>query len=239
MPEWSVRLIGHAFDLEELSDHLRSPERNVIKEEDGHYYLRSTDFDYLADDQAVRERALELVELMNRAAKFHSGDGYQPVELDVVIQTDEEGNRRQYVTVTGSIEARSRVSANLTVIREGDSVDTPSLPSEVESMFSLAERDARVADALRYFARGDWSNLYKAWEVVGDAAGRGASAIIAKGWATRGTQSRFTGTAQSKDELGDDARHASEKYKAPENPMTLDEARGVVKSVIEAWAKTL
>jgi hypothetical protein len=45
--------------------------------------------------------------------------------------------------------------------------------------------------------------------------------------------------AQSKDELGDDARHASERYKAPKTPMTLHEARAFVKSVIEAWARTL
>ena len=129
MPEWSVRLKGHAFDLEELSDHFRSPERNVRKDEDGYYYVRSTDFNSMADDQAVCGRALELVELMNRAAKFHAGNGYRPVELDVVIQTDEEGNHRQYITVTASIEARSRVSANLTVVREGDSADTPRPPA--------------------------------------------------------------------------------------------------------------
>lgn len=238
MPEWSVRLKGHEFDLEELSDHFRSPERNVKKDEDGHYYLRSSDFDSLADDQAVRERALELVELMNRAAKFHAGDGYQPVELDVVTRVDKSGKRMHHITSSVQIGGRSRVSAKPTVIREGDSADTPSIPSETESMATLAERDARVAEALGYFARGDWMNLYKAWEVVGDAAG-GAHTIIANGWATRGTQSRFTGTAQSKDELGDEARHASERYKAPENPMTLDEARAFVKSVMEAWAKTL
>ena len=74
--------------------------------------------------------------------------------------------------------------------------------------------------------------------MVGDAAG-GAHAIIANGWADRTEQGRFTGTAQSKDELGDDARHASRKYKAPKNPMSLDEARAFVKSVMKAWAKTL
>lgn len=62
MPEWSVRLKRHEFDLEELSNHFHSPERNVTKDGDGHYYLRSTDFDSMVDDQAVRERALELVE---------------------------------------------------------------------------------------------------------------------------------------------------------------------------------
>lgn len=156
MPEWSVRLKGHAFDLEELSDHFRSPERNVRKDEDGHYYLRSTDFDSVADDQAVHERALELVERMNWSAKFHTGDGYRPVELDAVTWRDEDGNRMHTVTSSLQIGGRSRVSVKPTIIREGGSPDTPRPPSEIESLFTLAERDARVADALRYFERGDW-----------------------------------------------------------------------------------
>lgn len=175
---------------------------------------------------------------MNRAAKFHVGDDYQPVELDVVTQPEEEGNRRQYVALTGSLEARSRVSAKLTVTRKGDYPNVPSPPGEVESMFAIAERDQRVADALRYFDRGDWVNLYKAWETVGDAAG-GAHTLIANGWADETEQSRFTGTAQSRKVLGDEARHASERYKGHKNPMTLDEARAFVQSVMEAWAKTL
>ncbi len=156
MPEWSVRLIGHAFDLEELSDHFRSPERNVTRDEDSHYYLRSTDFDLMTDSEAVRERALELVAYMNRAAKFHAGDGYRPVELDVVTWIDEDGNRMQTVTSSVQIGGRSRVSIKPTVIRDGDSPDAPHPTSEVESMFALAERYQRLADALRYFARGDW-----------------------------------------------------------------------------------
>jgi hypothetical protein len=117
----------------------------VKKDEDGHYYLRSSDFDSLIDDGAVRERALELVEHMNWAAKFHFGDGYRPVEVDAIIQIDEEGNRRQHITLTSSLEARSRLSAELTVGKEGDVADSPHPPSEVESMVTLAERDDRVA----------------------------------------------------------------------------------------------
>jgi hypothetical protein len=238
MPEWSIRLTGHAFDLEDLSDHFHSPERNVTKDEDGHYYLRSTDFDSMADGEAVRERALELVELMNRAAKFHAGDGYQPVELDVVTWIDEVGNRMHTVTSSLQIRGRSRMSAKLTVIREGDSVATPQPPSEVVSMAALAERDDRVADALRFFARDNWVNLYKAWEIVRDAAG-GEHTLIKNGWTTKKTKDRFTQTAQSRKALGDEARHASAKVPVPQNPMSLEEARAFVKSVIEAWARTL
>jgi hypothetical protein len=238
MPEWSIRLTGHAFDLEELSDHFHSPERNVTKDEDGHYYLRSTDFDSMADDQAVHERALELVELMNQAAKFHAGDGYRPVELDAVTRIDEDGKRVHHIMLAGQMEGRSRMSAKPTVIREGGSVATPQPPSEVVSMAALAERDDRVADALRFFARDSWVNLYKAWEIVGDAAG-GEHTLIRNGWATKKTKDRFTQTAQSRKALGDEARHASAKVPVPQNPMSLEEARAFVKSVIEAWARTL
>lgn len=238
MRDWSVKLKGHAFDLEQLSDHFRSPGRNVRKDEDSHYYLRSTDFDSMTDSEAVRERALALVAHMNRAARFHAGNGYQRVEVDVVAWIDEDGKRMQTVTSSVQIGGRSRVSVKPTVIREGDSPDAPHPPSEVESMFALAERDQRVADALRYFDGDDWVNLYKAWEVFRDAAG-GEHILIRNGWTTKKAKNRFTQTAQSRKALGDEARHASEKYEAPKNPMTLDEARAFVKSVRGEWIRTL
>ncbi len=104
---------GHGFDLEELSDHFRSPERNVSKDEDGYYYLRSSSFDSLPDDTAVRERALELLEHMNGAAMFYSGGSYQPVEFDGISRMDEQGKRHQFVYLSASIEGRSRMSADL------------------------------------------------------------------------------------------------------------------------------
>ncbi len=237
MSEWLVRLKGDEFDLEALSARFQSTERSVRKEENGYHYLRSASFDSMTDNKAVRERALELIERMNGAAKFHLGEDFQPVEFDGIMQRADDGRRDQFIYLD-PIETRSRVSLSTTIIKEGVATEPPQPSDDPDALVTLAEQDERVADALRFFARGDWVNLYKAWEVVGDAAG-GAHAIIANGWADRTEQGRFTGTAQSKDELGDDARHASGKYKAPKHPMTLDEARAFVKSVIEAWAKTL
>ncbi len=47
MKAWLVRLTGEQLDLSDLARLLRSPELNVT-EEDGTYYLRSTDFNSLA-----------------------------------------------------------------------------------------------------------------------------------------------------------------------------------------------
>ena len=183
MSEWLIRLKGHEFDLEDLSGHFNSPKRNVRKDEDGYYCLRSSRFESLADDNAVRECGLELIEHMNGAAKIHSGESFRTVEFDGISYVDEEGQRHNFVYLSAVIEGRSKVSANLTVIREGEVVERPEPPMKAEMLVDLAARDARVADALRFFREGDWASLYKAWEVVGDAAG-GAHRIVNNGWAT-------------------------------------------------------
>jgi hypothetical protein len=209
----------------------------MVKDEDGHY-LRSSDFDSMTDDDAVYQHTLDLIAHMNGAANFHSGGNIRPVQLDEVCYEDEEGKRRHHVyrTIVSRVEVRSTVSR--TINGEGDAAGTPQHPTEAEKLAALSRREQSVADALRFHNKGDWVSLYKAWEVVGDAAGN-AHEIVNKGWADKKTQGRFTGTAQSRAEIGDDARHASEKYKPPKNPMSLGEARAFVQSVIWAWTRTL
>jgi hypothetical protein len=238
MTEWLVRLKGHEFDLEELCDHFTSADRNVKKEEDGYYYLRSSDFDQMSEPDAVSERAQDLMERINGAAKLLSGVSYRPVEFDVVIRVDDDGKRHHHMTLSSTIEMRSRVTGKLTVGETGETMDVLRPPSGVDSLVNLADQNAKVADALRFYARSDWFNLYKAWEVVRDAAG-GETELIKKGWATKAQRRRFTGTAQSRAELGDEARHAREKVQPPKNPMSLEEAQAFVRSVIEAWVRTL
>jgi hypothetical protein len=238
MPEWLVRLKGHEFDLEELSDHFTSTDRNVKKDEDGYYYVTSEDFNRITDSDAVHKRALELIEHMNGAATYHAGGNYRPVEFDGLAQIDESGQPRNFVFLSGVIEGRSRITAKLTVGDQDSTDDAPQPPGEVAVLVNLADQNEKVADALRFYQRGDWINLFKAWEIVCDDA-RGSHIVVKNGWAVERDRNRFTGTAQSRGELGDEARHASERYKAPKDPMTLNEARAFVRSVIRAWVGTI
>ena len=238
MTEWLVRLKGHVFDLQELSDRFTSNDRNVKKADDGHYYLRSSDFNQESDPDAVSKRAQDLIAHMNGAVKLLSGGSYRPVEFDVVTHVDDDGKRHHHITLSGTVEAGSRMTATLSVGETGETLDAPRPTSEAESLVDLADRNEKVADALRFYEKGDWVNLYKAWEVVCDAAG-GLHQVVNNGWATESDRSRFTHTAQSRAVLGDEARHASERIKAPKDPMTLDEAQAFVRSVIQAWVATL
>jgi hypothetical protein len=225
--------------LEELADHFTSADRNVKKDQDGYYYLRSSEFRDLTDSEAVRERGAELLRYMNGAMKLLFGPSYRAVEFDTVARIEEDGQRYHTVGASITIGGRSRVTIKPTVIRADGTVDDVlQAPTKLDTLVTLANRNEKVADALRFYASGNWVNLYKAWEVVCDAAG-GSHAVVKNGWAAELNRNRFTGTAQSRAQLGDEARHASEKYKAPKNPMTLEEAREFVRSVIQAWVATI
>jgi hypothetical protein len=240
MTEQLVRLKGHQFDLEALSEHFTSDDLNVRRDEDDHYYLRSTDFDQMSDSSAVEERGRELLEHVNGVAKLLWGSEYRAVEFDAAARIEAEGQRYHSVGTSVTISMRSRATAKPSVIRADETVeDAPQSSDIAKRLVSLADRNKEVADALRFYERGDWINLYKAWEVVCDAAG-GTNAVVNNGWADGSERRRFTHTAQSREELGDKARHASmKKYPAPKNPMTQGEAQGFVRSVIQAWVATL
>ena len=97
-----VRLKGHEFALQELSEHFRSPERNVRKDEAGHYYLRSAHFDSSSDAAAVREQATEMIGYMNGAVKLHAVGSYHAVEVVHVACVDEGADvvRSSYMPLT-------------------------------------------------------------------------------------------------------------------------------------------
>jgi hypothetical protein len=237
VPLWLARLKGHEFDLKELSEHFRSPERSVRKDEDGHYYLRSAHFDSSSDAAAVRKQATEMIGHMNGAVKLHAVGSYHMVDVVHVACVDEGGGCEIFVSAADSIGARDSISVNLPA-KEGDVVELSRRPSEIERLAALAERDERVAAALRFFQRGDWVSLYKVWEIVRDGAG-GEHQLLKSGWTTKTTKDRFTRTAQSPKVLGDEARHASEHSPPPSDPMSPDEAKAFVKSLMEAWVRTL
>ncbi|NWF78188.1 MAG: hypothetical protein HXY36_06410 [Chloroflexi bacterium] len=232
MPKWLVRLEGEKFDLEDLPSLLCSPKHTVI-EEDGLYYLESSDFDSLGSAYEVREHAIAIIKMLNGAMKLYI-PSFRGVYEGGVTMIEEDGRRHHYVYLEGSIELRSKVSANLTVTTSNNTQQTDSLPSTIESWISLAKADTAVADALHFFRENTWISLYKVYEIISGDVG-GQQAIIKKGWATKHSLSRFTQTAQSKAALGDLARHAANKFKPPAQPMSIQEAESLVRGIMLSW----
>jgi len=232
MPRWLVRLEGEKFDLEDLPSLVCSPEYTVI-EEDGLYYLGSSDFDSLGSADEVREHAIAIIKMMNGVMKLYI-PSFGGVYEGGVTMIGEDGRRHHYVYLEGSIKLRSKASANLTVTTSNNTQQTDSLPSTIESWISLAKADKAVADALHFFKENTWISLYKVYEIIGEDIG-GEQAIIKNGWATKRGLSQFTHTAQSKAAIGDLARHATNKLKPPSQPMSIKEAEALLRGIILSW----
>lgn len=232
MTKWLIKLKGERFDLEDLLQLLKSSELMIV-EEDGVFYLQSSEFDSLTSADEVRERGKALLRLVNSVAKFDR-DNYQDVAENGITQVAEDGIRQQYVFVEGIASIRAKVSANVTVVAADGNERIDPQPSRLESLVEIAQKWDAVADALNFYRDDTWISLYKVYEIIGDDIGS-QHYIIRNKWANKPDISRFTLTAQSRAALGDSARHASEKYKPPPTPMSFSEAKTLIKNIFSQW----
>lgn len=240
MTEWRVRLRGHEFDLAELSQRLRSPDLDVIEEDDS-YYLTSQCFDSMTDSGGVLQRARELLGRANGAMRIEYS-GYEPVEAEGLVQRIRRDKKwDQSIHVSGPIKmrGRSRLRATASVVKPGGSTETSADPvGSVQSWLGIAGSDVKVDRALRVLGsrKLTMAELYKALEIVEEDVG-GERKLKAIGWAPRAEIERFKQTVNSIQALGYDARHGRE-FQAPKNPMTLREGHSLIAGILKRWRQT-
>ena len=235
MPKWLVRLKGEQFDLEDFPKLLRSPEVRVV-EENGSFYLESSEFNSLTLAEEVRERGRALIKLINGVSKFNRNN-FLGISEDGITRLEDDGKRHHHVFLEGTAKIRTKVSAQLTVIAADGSEKGATQPSALESLLEVAQKYNVVAKALSFYRDGTWNSLYKAYETIrGDVCGK--HQIIKNGWAVNSDINRFTQTVQSEAAIGDSARHTSKKYKPPAQPTTLLEARELIKTILSRWVSS-
>ncbi len=233
MKEWMVQLNGDKWDLNELPKELYSSECSVV-EEHGSYYLKSSDFNCLKQPGEVLQAATLLMEHANGVAKLRLSGFHNVAVSHRVIGIDDEGERQLFVLVTDSWEFRDKITVTHGDTKADGSVKPPKESTQAKSYIELVKRDKNVADALRFFTDVNWVNLYKVWEIVADDLGNQRK-IYKNNWATKGDLNRFTQTAQSRHELGDQARHAHSKFLPPADPMLLTEAESLMRIILRKW----
>src|SRR5688572_24325191 len=103
MPKWTVTLDGDSWDLEILTGLY-----DGVSQEGSAFVLRDPQFDNLTDAGVVRDRAIELVEMLTGLARSED-DEFGQVQVGAVAC--EQGPRMHSVYVTDTIRthARSRV----------------------------------------------------------------------------------------------------------------------------------
>lgn len=109
MKNWQVQIIGHPYGLEDIFDNQASESWSIVKDID-QFYLVSSLFNDLEDIGDVRDLAPEILNLLNGSAKLRIS-GFRRIEAGNVSYIDEEGHRRNFVLLQGSVTARSKVRA--------------------------------------------------------------------------------------------------------------------------------
>jgi len=223
MSKWLVRLKGERFDLEDLPKLFCLSKAKVV-EEGGSFYLESSEFNSLTSAKEVRERGRVLINLINGVTKFDR-DNFLGISEDAIIRVEDDGKWHGYIFLESSAKIRTNITARLTSIATDGSKKVVTQLSTIESLFEVAQKYNVVADALSLYGDDKWSSYYKAYEIIeGDVGGK----IIKNGWSVKSNISRFTQTAQT-------YRHAGKKYKPPSQPMTLSEARALIKAILSRW----
>ncbi len=235
MAEWRIELRGDQWDLNILVSELCSPEVSVIKEQNV-YYLQSVLFAAMNDAAEVLKEGRELLSVINGAAKLQD-PGFGKVDVCGVAYLDDEGKIHQYIlaeSIVSDWKGRSRASVHAV---DADGNPLPDGPTLLETRTKLASMDKAVKRALRMWSAfaHDWVNLYKILEVVEADVG---SQIMKGGWATGAEVECFKHTANSYLATGDDARHAHTRQAPPKRPMSIQEAEGLIRSVLISWLES-
>jgi hypothetical protein len=152
--------------------------------------------------------------------------------LDVAARVQPDGQIQHFIHVSGTIHARTRLSATMTV--NGESVPVAREPTIVERAVDMALNDPQAERALRVFGRNDadYRDLYHILEIAEAAIGSG---IYSDGTVTTAEVRRFKHTANSVHALGDRARHGHEATQPPSQPTLFAEAQALIGRVLRVW----
>jgi len=238
MAQWRVHVQGEQFDLEELREILADHDPTIIQD-DSNFYLTSKEWTQSHDAREIHRRAKEFIQLLEDVAYFHSKDT-APLTIGGVVRIEDDGLRQDILIANkGSLTFHGdRPKATATVTGGDNRPVQVTQKHQVIKNLRMYEQNAVVRDALKFFREGDWVSFYKVYELVRDEV-HGDHEIVSRNLISKKSLKRFTQMAQSREGLGDDARHASKKFKPPAKAMSLTEAKNTIGNLLQSWIDSL
>jgi hypothetical protein len=231
---WKVRLTGVESGLEDLSDSFTDdPE---VFEDDGNYFLWSSRFEDLDEASDVQGSAERIVRLIRN---FGAQDSLWVEELAAshIHEILNDGTELVSVFAEGETVKMSAGPARATSTSEDGTGETCFPADQTYEWTQLALEDEKVEEVVDLLDRGDdWVNLYRIYELIQDNI-EGDQNIVDRSWWSSGEENQFTRTANSRDAIGDDARHGDEQTGSPSDPMTHQEAKRLIDTLIDNWLR--
>jgi hypothetical protein len=228
-------LEGHTFDLEDLATLLPTGDVRVIREGDG-FYMNAEELDNPPSGKAFHEVAEELLVRANGLGRLMKPE-FTPVGL--TGRYEQEGNVSVVLATAAIAVGKARLSATA-IVRNPDGTVQPQPPPATVAYIALAARNEDVAEALEIMGRAqplNFAELYKVYEIIEHT---GNLKAVMKSAAVAATTTRlFTRTANHPGASGETSRHARSNEQPPAKPMTLDEARRLIRTLVIAWMDSL
>lgn len=220
------KLKGDKFDILTLSSYLHNSTWQIV-DEDNIYYLYTKISDENTDYRLILKHGEEYLHFLNGAMKIVYPD-LENVKIESFKIIKENGSKH-YVMLCSPLKIRSRLHASLS--KNGSAQDFES-QTNIDFFIQKALQCKSVKDVLHFMNNVTWSNLYKIFEIIRDDLGgqTAVETIIPKV-----KLSSFTQAAQSREYIGDEARHASSKFKRPKNEISLNEAHKIIAQLISSW----
>jgi hypothetical protein len=232
MAQWLAELKGDKADLEYLCK--LSSQRWRMIEQGGRYYLESADLDSSMDARDVLENASGTLDVMNGLARLVYRN-FEGSKVSGISRVEKNGKPPTQFIMPSGIRSAARFGTVTIIEPSGqEPSQRPSIPGA--KWIEIAEKDRLAARALALYGgrAHNWVNLYMVLEVVEDDVG-GEKGLIGKRWAQKGKIKLFKRTADNFLSLGYEARHATEKYEAPNKPISLGDAESLIRNILERW----
>lgn len=223
---WGLLLKGHPFDLDDWRAFLQPPHDPSVTINREETILRWSGFDGLEAPEDVQEAGASLLDQLNGAMAITCRA--RPIHSNGVVEFNADGTiHRSVIIAVGAAEARARAGAiGVAINGAGDVGPKPRpQPSFVQKWIDLGEEHEELADALVYFGRSEWFDIFKAIECLEDWVG-GEDQLRRQNWVSKEQLKNVKRMANS-------VRHRQNgKHTPPEPPVTLKEAKQLVGTMI-------
>lgn len=239
MISWQVQLEGNSHDLEFLAKNFVTGSRKVLRDGESPSYLYESDsFHQCCTSEEVEQLAEEELAVLSGILKLER-EARHRLRYGAIYRPNANGGRDVFVRIRESVRVRAQVGALTAFVNdaEGNVITQTAPPPRSAVLLRLAAADAAVAKVLRLLSASDvmsWVGLYRIFEVIEADVG-GQHKIEKQGWGSSNDLKRFKHSANSVQVGGDTSRHGKEPQVPPKNPMTLPEAEGYMRHILQTW----
>lgn len=228
---WKVQLKGHELGLSDLSNSFRDDPK--IFEEDGDYFIWSSRFGELDNYIDVLEETEVIIQNIRNFGRIDSLR-VEELEAELVYELLDDGSEHIYLVASGD-SVGVKLGPRRVLDADGNELEEFLPANRTYERTQVALRDDRVTELSQMLERGDsWVNLYRIYEHIEDNI-KGDENIIELGWWEKKEKRLFKHTANSREAIGNKARHGKETIPAPSDPMDYHEAKQLIETLIDHW----